>query len=555
MAALAVLTAILCASPSGTAEAAGYYTVHVSSHQAAGEAASAAAEWAAKGFEAFHRAETVAGKGLWHRVCIGRTDSEREASRLAGKLRLAGAPYAEVLKVEQPGGEISPPPSVPLESSGTGSTYREKVYGQYVASFKYRRLAEDEAEVLNQYGWPATVVEADVLDAKWYRVYLLPPGEPAARAALSAGDTLKTPQAFEVLIDLTGPAEARNGGGPVCGEYGFHEAKLELVRKISAAVPSADYSAALRTVEAGPDSKASSRLVWGVSRFDLESFLRTAGLLQESPGLPSLAPALAASDAELAAMPGGKALIIISDFRYSAGSEEIPQRAADLKNRYGPDLCLYPVFIGADAEGMALARQTAEAGGCGSSYDGCLLLRSPEALASFVQRVFLGPELQFLPRRPAVAGDGADEDNDGVLDSNDECPGTPQGAPVDARGCWVAASSQYFDFNKAEVRPEYMEDLKKAAAIIANNPDINLLIAGHTDSKGSEAYNLELGRRRAEAVRRVLMSGGVEAGRLRVVSYGKNQPVADNTTDRGRALNRRVELHGLETGQPPVPAP
>jgi OOP family OmpA-OmpF porin len=68
-------------------------------------------------------------------------------------------------------------------------------------------------------------------------------------------------------------------------------------------------------------------------------------------------------------------------------------------------------------------------------------------------------------------------------------------------------------------------------------------VEGHTDSLGSEEYNQNLGRRRAETVRNYLVRGGVAPQRITVRSYGETRPIATNDTDEGRQLNRRVELH------------
>jgi outer membrane protein OmpA-like peptidoglycan-associated protein len=76
--------------------------------------------------------------------------------------------------------------------------------------------------------------------------------------------------------------------------------------------------------------------------------------------------------------------------------------------------------------------------------------------------------------------------------------------------------------------------------------DVNIEVAGHTDSKGSDAYNMKLSQQRAEAVRNFLISRGVAADRLTAKGYGESQPVADNATEEGRFQNRRVELYPLK---------
>ena len=82
-----------------------------------------------------------------------------------------------------------------------------------------------------------------------------------------------------------------------------------------------------------------------------------------------------------------------------------------------------------------------------------------------------------------------------------------------------------------------METLKKEATTEA------VIVAGHTDSVGTDAYNMKLSKRRAESVRNYLASHGIAGDRIRVEAFGESQPVASNDTADGRAQNRRVELH------------
>lgn len=141
-----------------------------------------------------------------------------------------------------------------------------------------------------------------------------------------------------------------------------------------------------------------------------------------------------------------------------------------------------------------------------------------------------------------------DSDGDGVPDDQDLCPNTPLGAQVDERGCWVVAYATFFDFDKYVVKPQFMPYIVSAAAVLNNYPDLIVEIQGHTDHIGTEEYNLQLGQRRADAVKQVLVRNGVRSDRLRTVSFGKSQPIASNSTATGRAKNRRVELHVAQPG-------
>ncbi len=99
-----------------------------------------------------------------------------------------------------------------------------------------------------------------------------------------------------------------------------------------------------------------------------------------------------------------------------------------------------------------------------------------------------------------------------------------------------------FDVDKSDLRPEAKKNLTELARILNKYDDTIILIEGHTDSTGSEDYNLALSKRRAESVSAYLATQNVGPSRFTVVGYGEVQPVASNETVDGRQLNRRVEL-------------
>lgn len=99
-----------------------------------------------------------------------------------------------------------------------------------------------------------------------------------------------------------------------------------------------------------------------------------------------------------------------------------------------------------------------------------------------------------------------------------------------------------FDFDKASVKEESYGDIKNLADFMNQYPQTTTVVEGHTDSKGTDAYNQTLSENRAKAVRDVLVNQyGVDATRVNAAGYGESRPVADNATDAGRAVNRRVE--------------
>lgn len=99
-----------------------------------------------------------------------------------------------------------------------------------------------------------------------------------------------------------------------------------------------------------------------------------------------------------------------------------------------------------------------------------------------------------------------------------------------------------FDFDKAVIRPQDYAKLDQDVEALKAWGDVDVEVAGHTCSIGTEEYNLGLSQRRAEAVRNYLVSKGVSADRLTARGYGESRPVASNATREGRAQNRRVEL-------------
>ncbi len=104
------------------------------------------------------------------------------------------------------------------------------------------------------------------------------------------------------------------------------------------------------------------------------------------------------------------------------------------------------------------------------------------------------------------------------------------------------SSEVSFDFDSAAIKPAFRPTLDKVAAILQRYPRTTIEITGHTDSIGSEAYNKRLSKRRANAVKRYLVSQGVEARRIRTFGAGESEPRASNATEAGRQLNRRVEM-------------
>lgn len=161
---------------------------------------------------------------------------------------------------------------------------------------------------------------------------------------------------------------------------------------------------------------------------------------------------------------------------------------------------------------------------------------------------YLGGKTAAAPSPAAAVAEKIgpkDSDGDGVIDTVDQCPGTPRGADVDNRGCWVIKNLN-FDTSRDEIKPVYYGTLNNVVDVLKQNPGLRVEIQGHTDSMGDRAFNEDLSQRRAQSVVNYLVGQGIDVQRLTAKGYGPAKPVATNDTPQGRAQNRRVEINPLD---------
>lgn len=152
---------------------------------------------------------------------------------------------------------------------------------------------------------------------------------------------------------------------------------------------------------------------------------------------------------------------------------------------------------------------------------------------------------------PAVAAPdpcAPDDDGDGVNNCDDRCASTPAGVEVDASGCpktgetLLRLQGVNFAFDSAKLTPESEQVLDQAVQELRDAPSVSTRVEGHTDSVGSDAYNLQLSQRRAEAAADYLISQGIEGTRLEPVGLGEGNPIESNDAEEGRYQNRRVDF-------------
>ncbi len=167
-----------------------------------------------------------------------------------------------------------------------------------------------------------------------------------------------------------------------------------------------------------------------------------------------------------------------------------------------------------------------------------------------------------------------DTDGDGVPDDRDKCPDTPKGCQVDANGCPLDSDGDgvidckdkcptqagpasnngcpdwedlvipiiYFDFDKSDLRPKGKAELDKLASELNAAKEYNIVVGGHTDNIGTDAYNMGLSERRAQSVVKYLLMKGVNNAYIGSNFYGESKPAVPNTSSANRQLNRRVEF-------------
>ncbi|MFF5379572.1 OmpA family protein [Pedobacter suwonensis] len=199
------------------------------------------------------------------------------------------------------------------------------------------------------------------------------------------------------------------------------------------------------------------------------------------------------------------------------------------------------------------------------NYSAVADLRKQSAEESAELRRALSTAEQNAARdREQYAKDLGDDDNDGVANKFDKCPGTAAATVVDGSGCPIAVtqtvikettvvteadrkilkdaiSNLEFDLGKSTIRAKSYTTLNRVAALLMEK-NFSLKLAGHTDNTGGRELNLRLSKERAESVKAYLVSQGANASRIEATGYGPDQPIASNKTAAGRQENRRVEF-------------
>lgn len=345
-------------------------------------------------------------------------------------------------------------------------------------------------------------------------------------------------------------------------ETGQEKAKLakKAMLTMNRAIPELDYQSGLYLIT--PDFE----VIQSVTQYDSQEYGEVIEGLSTPDRIFGLSTPLAEGMQQienyLGNMSGSTAVILVTDGEENRGGLPV-QVAKDLYANY--DICFHVLsYAQSDSEKETLNRIVALKD-CSEKISG-QETQSETALKWFVREVFYN----------MVSEQEADDDNDGVINSKDNCPGTPSGVDVNAAGCAVDSDKDgvpdykdrcpntaetlevnakgcavkgrmelnvNFATNKAEIKPGHYEDLDQVARILKENPEATIVIEGHTDNMGSEEYNLSLSKERAESVKDyITQNHDIDPQRLGTKGYGESRPVADNDTAAGRRKNRRVVI-------------
>ena len=333
---------------------------------------------------------------------------------------------------------------------------------------------------------------------------------------LKSGALIQKTNNFQVVMDTSASMEDPYEWKHFAYTSPMKTNKLEyqqhLVRLFNDTIPNLKLTAGLRDF-AGQrwlTRPFDTKLWYGMAPYVKEDLgkaifmVNTAGV--ESP----LDTAIDAATADFKPLAGKSALVIFTD---GLEMPKAPASAQAMKAALKDNICIYAVLIGKDptGEGKALLDKVVKAGQCGFMVTG-QQVESAAGMADFVEKIFLGPAAA------AVVTPG---------------PALPPGAIAQL-------DTIYFDYDKYNVKPEFKDVVKKNADYFKANKASNVLVAGNCDERGTNEYNMALGQRRADSAAKALKAAGVDAKRIKTVSWGEEKPVCKESVEACWSKNRNA---------------
>jgi len=265
---------------------------------------------------------------------------------------------------------------------------------------------------------------------------------------------------------------------------------------------------------------APGRVIIGPTAYNRQSFGQTIDGLPEEGRIfgnrTPLGDAIMQREPDLRTSTGKTAMLIVSDGERNVGMDAL-EAAKTLHDKY-PNVCFHTISLADNEKARTTLKAISELGDDCVYAEASELSGNPAAIDQLANDIFYSVEtreiVQEVVEVEAVAV-------------------VPE---------IVEFGTTTFAFDKYELTPEAKMGLDKNLDKLNSQPDLNIVIQGHTDSIGTENYNQKLSEQRAQAVYEYLISKGFSPERMQTVGYGESRPVADNTSAQGRASNRRSEI-------------
>jgi len=168
-----------------------------------------------------------------------------------------------------------------------------------------------------------------------------------------------------------------------------------------------------------------------------------------------------------------------------------------------------------------------------------------------VRSVFVGTLLTLAacagPQGPGAEGVEGAADADAAARDAERRAGARfgdgfEGTPLDDPASPLSKRTIYFEFDSSEISSEFQDIITAHAQYLAANPELSVVLEGHTDERGSREYNMALGERRASSVQKMMLLQGVQENQVQSVSFGEERPAAPGSDESAWQANRRVEL-------------
>jgi OOP family OmpA-OmpF porin len=376
----------------------------------------------------------------------------------------------------------------------------------------------------------ALLTVAFLFGCQTYKAGLINPDFQAMdlNSALQAGEYRQKVDNFYVVLDSSGSQDETYRGSSM------YAIANDFLHRLNQTIPDMDLTAGMRNFGAtGNPFAKKTQLIYGTTKYSKDGFQEALDTVKWGGASSPAEMAIDESSADMSIFKGNTAFIFVGDGKYR---DNDPAAAVGrLKDRYGSNLCIYTVLVGSeDPASVETMKAISDAGECGF-YQSAKYMESPQALSDWVADVFL------VGVQKKVVKMVGDSDGDGVTDDMDQCPDTPVGAPVNDKGCWLIDNVE-FDFNKFNIKSEFVPGLVEIADVMKDNPSLIVRINGHTDNIGTAEHNMQLGNKRAMAAKQFLVDQGLVANRISTDSFGYSRPAATNGTEWGRARNRRDEF-------------